>query len=198
MCSDRYKRKYVMVSKEQQRQRATALIAEHLLAAGLSETSLRQLAGAAQVSDRMLLYYFTDKADVILSALSHVVGAMTALLASAIPENANLSPKDLIAKALGVTQGGAMRPYMRLWIEIVAAAARGEQPYKSVSSQIALGFLAWIESRLTGEESDAKRATAAMVFAIIDGIALLDVCAGPDQSELAVRALSELVFPSQN
>lgn len=187
-----------MVSKEQQRQRATALIAQHLLAVGLSETSLRQLAGAAEVSDRMLLYYFADKADVILSALSHVVGAMTTLLASAIPENASLSPKDLIAKALDVTQGGAMRPYMRLWIEIVAAAARGEQPYKNVSSQIALGFLAWIESRLAGEASDAKRATAAMAFAIIDGIALLDVCAGQDQSKLAISALTELAFPNQS
>ncbi len=187
-----------MVAKLEQRQRAIELIAARLLAAGLPETSLRQLAAGAGVSDRMLLYYFTDKADVILAALSHIAAEMTALLAQAIPENANLMPQSLITRAIDVTQAEAMRPYMRLWIEIVAAAARGEQPYATVSSQMALVFLLWIESRLAGEASDAKRATAAMVFAIVDGIALLDVCAGQNQSELAINATKSLVFPNHS
>lgn len=183
-----------MASKKDQRAHAIELIAEHLLTAGLSETSLRQLASAAGVSDRMLLYYFTDKADVIRSTLAHVVGSMTALLTTAIAEHVNLTPKDLITKALEVTQAEIMQPYMRLWIEITAAAARGEQPYATISNQIAHGFLAWIESRLAGEPSEAKRATSAMIFAIIDGIAVLDICAGPQQSELAMSAINKIDF----
>ncbi|MFY8208820.1 MAG: TetR/AcrR family transcriptional regulator, partial [Caulobacter sp.] len=46
--------------RDEQRARVIAVLADHLLATGLSQASLRQLAAAAGVSDRMLLYYFAD------------------------------------------------------------------------------------------------------------------------------------------
>ena len=48
-------------------------IADHILANGLSASSLRPLAKAAGTSDRMLLYYFADKAEIITAALGVVM-----------------------------------------------------------------------------------------------------------------------------
>jgi AcrR family transcriptional regulator len=183
-----------MGSKEDQRERAIRLLAATLLEKGLAETSLRQLAKAAGVSDRMILYYFKDKADILASTLSRIALEMTVLLTDAIPENANLPPVDFIAAATAVTQAPVMRPYMRLWIEIIAVAARGEQPYSAVANQVTTGFLGWIETRLAGEASETKRATAAMIFAMIDGLAILDMCAGEGQSAMAARAFKALRF----
>jgi AcrR family transcriptional regulator len=183
-----------MVAKEEQREQVIKLLGQHLLKNGLSETSLRQLAAAARVSDRMILYYFTDKSDILASVLSRIAFEMAALLSEAIPEDANLAPADFITTATAVTQAPAMRRYMRLWIEIIAAAARGEQPFAMVANQVTAGFLGWIESRLSGEAGDSKRATASMIFAIIDGLAILDICAGQDQSEKAALAFKLLRF----
>jgi AcrR family transcriptional regulator len=183
-----------MVSRSEQRGRVVERLSASLLETGLSETSLRQLAATAGVSDRMLLYYFKDKNDIISTALSAIAIEMSGRLAMAIPENANLAPFQLIAKAVVVTQSDSMRPYMRLWIEIVAEASRGLQPYASISPQIALSFMEWIESRLLCKCADQKRGIAAMILAMIDGIALLDVCAGREQSQLAVQAMQRLTF----
>ena len=71
--------------RENQRDRAIAAIGAHLLARGLAETSLRQLAAAAGASDRMLLYYFTDKADILAQAMAQIAGESGAQLAKAIP-----------------------------------------------------------------------------------------------------------------
>jgi AcrR family transcriptional regulator len=180
-----------MVSKDDQRERAISRLSAYLLATGLSQTSLRQLAAAAGVSDRMILYYFTDKADIIQSVLARIAAEMTALLDGAVPQDAQLSASALMTRAAQITLGPKMRPYMALWIEIIAAAAKAEQPYLGVSKLVTAGFLDWIETRLAGAPSPEKRGAAAMVFAMIDGLTILDMCAGPDASAMAVQAMTQ-------
>lgn len=184
-----------MVSKEDQRARAITLLSAGILKNGLSHTSLRQLAMMAGISDRMLLYYFKDKADVIMTAVSHIALDMTQRLDAAISNSPKLAPSDLITRALAVTQGVEMKPFMQLWIEIVAAASRGQQPYFDISRLISAGFVAWIKDRLQGEPSKAKDAQAAMIFAVIDGLALVDMCAGKEQAQLAVQGMGQISFP---
>ncbi len=168
-----------MVSiRESQRARVIETIGAHLLATGLAETSLRQLAAAAGVSDRMLLYYFTDKADVLMQAMARIANDSAVQLAEAIPANAALTAGQLIGEAVRVTSAPAMKPFMRLWIEVVAAAARGEAPFPAIAQQITLGFLAWIEARLGSTPPQERAAAAAMILAVVDGLALVEVCSG--------------------
>ena len=70
-----------MAPKDQQRAQAAQRLKQHLLETGLSQSSLRQLAAAAGISDRMLLYYFDDKSD----ALNEAFG----LIASDLMETLN-------------------------------------------------------------------------------------------------------------
>lgn len=59
-----------MEKTEAKRQLILNQIADHLLAAGLKDASLRHLAAAIGASDRMLLHYFVDK-DELMTAAHH-------------------------------------------------------------------------------------------------------------------------------
>jgi AcrR family transcriptional regulator len=173
-----------MTTRDDQREKVVAALSRHLLATGLSQVSLRQLASAAGVSDRMLLYYFADKADVLASVIGRIVGEMSAELAASLPEGERFPPAALIARAAAFTTGDALQPYMRLWIEMVAAAARREEPFVTIAAQVMAGFQAWVDARLDVPAGADRVGIAAAIIACIDGLALVAICSG---EEMAAR-----------
>ena len=64
-------------------------LADHVLAHGLSASSLRPLAKAAGTSDRMLLYYFADKAEMITATLGVIA------IRIMMPMEANKAPAPM-------------------------------------------------------------------------------------------------------
>ena len=64
-----------MASNIRQLRRDTVLegIVDHFLEHGLGNVSLRALAAAVGTSDRMLLYYFSNKDELMLEVFSRVV-----------------------------------------------------------------------------------------------------------------------------
>ncbi len=169
-----------MIARTASRERVSETVARHLLDTGLAETSLRQLAKAASISDRMLLYYFRDKADALAAAMAKIAETLSQRLAEAIPAGTRLAAPALVERAARITTHPEVAPYMRLWIEVVAASARGEAPFPNLAQQIAEGFLTWIESRLDITGEDDPRAVAAAILAMIDGLAVLGLCADAD------------------
>ncbi len=185
-----------MISRDEQRAIAVDHLADHLLRHGLAKASLRQLAAAAGVSDRMLLYYFDDKSDALTAAMERIATQLPVQLAMAIPEGTTMPAARLVAVAAKLTTQTHLRPYMRLWIEVVAAAARGEDPFVTVAQSMASGFTQWIETRLEagdGADLQDRRALAAAVLAVVDGLALLDVCAGEALTRSAARSIGEVL-----
>lgn len=178
-----------MTVRDEQRERVIGDLAAHLLRNGLAQASLRQLAAAAGVSDRMLLYYFTDKTEVLALALRTVADDMAAGMGQAIPPGTRLGPNSFLAATARHVVGGPFRPYMRLWIEIVAAAARGEPPFVEIAAGITGGFLDWIESRLDPAVTPDPKGAAALILATLDGLALVDICSGPERAFAAVAEL---------
>ncbi len=67
------------------REEIIELIADHLLAEGLGAATLRPMAEAAGTSDRMLLYYFADKGELLTATLTRVAARMVSLLDDAVP-----------------------------------------------------------------------------------------------------------------
>lgn len=176
--------------RDDQREKVVDLLSAHLLETGLSQTSLRQLAAAAGVSDRMLLYYFSDKADVLTAAMARLAGELAMRLGSALPEQERLLPADLVLHATAFSTQPEMRRFMRLWIEVVAAAARNEVPFVSIAGQIASGFRLWVDARLDVPPGADRDAVASAVVAIVDGLALIDICDGNDMAPRMADALS--------
>jgi AcrR family transcriptional regulator len=183
--------------RDEQRLRVIEVLAQHLQRTGLSQASLRQLAAAAGISDRMLLYYFTDKTEVLALAMARLAGALAEQLASALPETERLAPAALTAKAARLIIDDAYRPFMRLWIETVAAAARGEAPFVDVARQIGEGFLAWLEARLDPASTADPAGAAVAILAQLDGLALVEACLGADRALRAVQVL-EAALPADH
>ncbi len=149
-------------------------IADHLLAHGLGGTSLRPLARATGTSDRMLLYYFKDKAELIEAALAVVAARLQALLPA--PDAAPPAHVEAVAQRLGTALlGEAHWPYMRLWLEIASRAAAGDAACRAAGAAIGRHFHGWGAAQLTpaapGEPASAH--DSARLLLLIEGAVLL-------------------------
>lgn len=180
-----------MADRQAQREKVIQALADHLLANGLGQTSLRQLAAACDTSDRMLLYYFTDKAEIMTTVLSRVTEQFSVALDQALPAR-EMAPHDLLLKATALVRTPAMRPTMRLWLDMVAAAAREEPPFPAIATSILHQLMHWIEVRLEGPAGEAKRQRAAFLLAVIDGIAMFDMKGGLAEADAAEAALANI------
>ncbi len=169
-----------MTKKDKQRDLCLARLADYVLKAGLGETSLRQLAAAAEISDRMLLYYFKNKSEIMTLTLLRAAEEMTETLEKVLPANQPLPAKQLLAEGAALTQSDDFAPFMRLSLEIAVRAGRGEAPYTEVARLIITGFQDWIMQRLETQDPSRKRAQALMILAIIDGFGVL--CVGIEKS----------------
>lgn len=147
-------------------------LADHVLAHGLVAASLRPLAKAAGTSDRMLLYYFTDKTEIIAATLQHISERMVILL-SARTSAQPLPLGELTAHLSSVVLDDQFWPYMCVWLELASRAGRGDPLYAPIAAQIGTGFLAWGESQLASADPTARARDAAKLLVTIEGMVLV-------------------------
>ena len=165
-------------------------MADHLLREGMAGASLRPLAAAAGTSDRMLLYYFADRDELLAATLEHVAARLAWLLDEAGRGRTPLPFSTLLAEVWTSISTPELRPYMRLWLELAASAARGQEPHLAVAGQIADGFLAWAAERLHVEREADRAPQAALLLATVDGLALLDAVGRGEAANCAVASRS--------
>ena len=180
-----------MSRRTEQRQAITETLCAHLLANGLQQTSLRQLAKAAEVSDRMLLYYFEDKIDVMTCVMQAIAGAFTEFLNDAVPSRGHMTLAGVFEEVTQLSSAPDLQPFMSIWIEAIAAASRGTEPYKTAATDIASGFLDWIETRLPPTH-DAP-AKAAMLLTLIEGLAVMQACTSEEIQVTAGLSIFEIL-----
>ena len=88
-------------------------LTDYVLAEGLSAASLRPLAKAAGTSDRMLLYYFNDKAQIITAVLEQISARLVELI-SARTASEPLPLEQLRRQFADILFEEALWPYMRI------------------------------------------------------------------------------------
>jgi AcrR family transcriptional regulator len=160
-----------MEKTETRRQLILNQIADHLLAAGLKDASLRHLAAAIGTSDRMLLHYFVDKDELMTAALNVVAARLIGLLEST---RSNQMPfQALMPHLAGMIEDPGIRPYLRLWLELAAMSAANDS-YRRIARQICDSFYDWIASALAVDSEEERAPMAALAFATIEGFVLLD------------------------
>ena len=147
-------------------------LADHVLANGLSASSLRPLAKAAGTSDRMLLYYFADKAEMITAALGVVAQRMISLM-EANKASEPMPVEMLQPMLLDIVLSDEMWPSMRLWMEIASHAARGDSFYRSLGENIGRGFLAWGTGQIKSATAEQREKDAARLLITTEGAMLL-------------------------
>jgi AcrR family transcriptional regulator len=147
-------------------------MAEHVLTHGLGAASLRPLAAAAGTSDRMLLYYFADKDEILAAVFARVAERFTPLLAAT--DITPVPAAALRARLWGIFRAEAAKPFIRLYLELCVAASRGEQPHRQVAAGMAEAFLGWTGAQLLLDRDADRAAMAALVLAEVDGLLIMD------------------------
>jgi AcrR family transcriptional regulator len=185
-----------MTIRDDRRRDALEHMADYVLREGLRGASLRPLAAAAGTSDRMLLYYFADKNDLIAATLHHVMARLGGLLGQTLTPAALLPFCDLLPAIWKVVQSPALRPYNQLWLELAALAARGEEPFRAVAGRIADGFRDWMGARLKVDREQDRAPLAAALLTTIEGLVVLDAV-GRGDAAAPVLALASGLQPAQ-
>jgi AcrR family transcriptional regulator len=160
-----------MKGRDAQRQAVTERLADHILEAGLQGASLRPMAAACGTSDRMLLYYFADKNELLTVTVGVIAQRLLVLLNDAF---SGVQPYDvLLPRICELMNGAALKPYMRIWLELAALAAGGEEPFRTIAGQLCDGFLSWTTARLKVSREEDRAPKAALLLATVEGLILL-------------------------
>jgi AcrR family transcriptional regulator len=170
--------------REQRREAAVERMADHLLDKGMAGASLRPLAAAAGTSDRMLLYYFADKDELLAVTLERIAGRLRSALDAALPVGVRLPYAALLNALWSAVGSPGLAPYMRLWLELAAGAARGREPERTVAGAILEGFVTWVRDHLDADRQ-AGGDRAALLLATLEGLLLLDAAGRRDLAEAA-------------
>jgi len=159
-----------------------------MLSHGLNEARLRKWAAAASTSDRMLLHYFLNKEELLTASLTCITERMIELLARARSEQMPFQP--LLFHLAGMMRIPAIRPYMRLYLQLVALSTGKDECYRRAAQKICELFQGWIASALKVEREEDRLPMAALALATMEGFVLLDALEGSEQIALALAALA--------
>jgi AcrR family transcriptional regulator len=171
--------------RNDRREAAIERMADHVLSEGLGAATLRPLAAAARTSDRMLLYYFADKDELLTATLDRIAKRMIAQLDRAIPVEPRRPFPLLLEQVWAALASESLRSFMPLWLELASGAARGLQPHRDVAGEILGGFVAWVTIRLQPETDGEPASLAPLFLASIEGMYLLKAIGRGDIADLA-------------
>jgi AcrR family transcriptional regulator len=183
---------YCMSVKNERREAAIERMADHLLREGMTGASLRPLAAAAGTSDRMLLYYFVDRDELVAATLDRVAAKLLSMIDKAIPLGVCLSFPELLVAIWNAVGSADLGPYMRLWLELAAASARHQEPQRTIATGILDGFVRWTGDHLACDQADEHEQLSALLLATIDGALFLDAIGRRDLADMAIANASKL------
>ncbi len=174
-----------MKKAETRRAAIVEKLADHVLEHGLESASLRPLAKAAGTSDRMLLYYFDDKSAIVTATLQQIAARMMGEMSrrsAPAPE----SCEKLLVRLEAMLDEEIFWPYMRLWLEIAARAARGDGFYRNLGEALGRGFLEWGKMQLDSKSEQQRKAEAAYLLQTIEGMLFLKAIGLDDVNAVAL------------
>lgn len=163
----------------------------HILENGLANVSLRPLARAAGTSDRMLIYHFGTKDQLIEAVLGQLASDLETILTTGVPVEKSRSLDACLFEIMQVLRADDVRRYLLVWLEIVAAAGLGNERFKVIGSEMLRRFLPWLKARLPEDVTD-RDATAATLLALVEGCVVMDAVGMAATANLATRNLGNL------
>lgn len=173
------------------------LLAAHVLANGLGQASLRPLAKAAGTSDRMLLYHFGTKEALIADLLGWLARAYAGALDAALAGERATTRGQALARILKHARSDAMQPFMQLWWEIVAGAARHVPGYQAAAQAMMEELLGWLEGQMPADDPDPAGG-ARYLLTLIEGTLMLAAIGheGTARAGLSAGLLASGIAPS--
>ncbi|MBK6886697.1 MAG: TetR/AcrR family transcriptional regulator [Tetrasphaera sp.] len=137
---------------------------------GLSRLTFGRLAARLGVPDRVVVYYFPTKSDLI-SETMHTLGTGLQVLIEEAFGSTRRSPEDVVADAVRVLTAPESDRIVRVFLEIVGHAASGHEPYPAIAAGVVTAWVKWLEPLLA--DVDDPRAAALAVVARVDGLLIV-------------------------
>jgi AcrR family transcriptional regulator len=174
--------------REELAQGATDYVLEH----GLIGLSLRPLAAALGTSDRMLLYHFSDKDDLVATVLRISTDRSVAGIRAVGP---SADVRQAVLDLWAVVSAPEQARCQRLYVEAAALGVLGTEPY---ATGVAEANDDWLEALAThllasGLTPALAMRAAALVEAAFMGLQLDGPLAKPEVVAVSVRDLADAV-----
>ena len=159
-----------------------------VLAEGVSALSYGRVAKELAISDRMVVYYFPAKADLI-SAVIVAIGSELQLMLEEAFGSEPLSAKELMRRAWPVLSVKKAQPMFNGFFEVIGLASTGQSPYDELAPVLLNGWIDWLAARVKAQNAVRRREIAASVVAQIDGLLMIRRISGARIANAAAREL---------
>jgi AcrR family transcriptional regulator len=154
---------------------------------GLANLSFGRVAKQFGTSDRVVVYYFPSKDDLITEVLSALGLKLQQTLALAFAEPA-ADHLGLLRKAWPIMSAAEVDAVMALFFEASGLAAAGQEPYRSVVATLMEAWIAWAATLVEGSPTK-RRSEAEAAVAVLDGLLLMRHVVSPEAAARAARRL---------
>ena len=154
---------------------------------GLSQLTFGRVAKHLDITDRMVVYYFPTKDDLITEVILSMGLELQATLAQAFTTPA-ADYVALASAAWPVLAHADADAVFALFFEANGLAAAGREPYASLVPQLVGGWIEWAATFIEGTPA-VRRTEAETAIALIDGLLLVRLLAGPKSADRAAKRL---------
>lgn len=152
---------------------------------GLSQLTFGRLARRLGVSDRVVVYYFPTKSDligeVVLAMGVRVQEALAPAFGTTVADH-----REMVARAWPVLATTEHDRVFALFFEANGLAAVGREPYVDLVPALVEAWIEWAAGFIAADAD--RRTEAATAIAMIDGLLLLRQLAGCATAEQAAAA----------
>jgi len=150
---------------------------------GLSQLTYGRVAKRLEISDRVVVYYFPSKDDLVSEVLVAVGAQLQQTLEPAFGSPAS-DHLELLRAAWPILAQAEADAVFALFFEANGLAAAGREPYRTLVPQLVDAWITWAAEFFQGTPAQ-RRTEAETAIALLDGLLLLRQLAGP---EAAARA----------
>lgn len=154
---------------------------------GVSQLSFGRVGRRIGVSDRVVVYYFATKPELVGAVLGRVGEALRATLTATF-EGTFDDHRAFLSAAWPVLTAPEADPVFALFFESLGLAAGGHAPYDAVVPELVAGWVAWAADSFEGPPARRRREAEAAV-ALVDGLLLLRAMLGNASAARAAEAL---------
>ena len=166
----------------------TEAVAEVVLREGLAKLTFQRVAEELGTSDRMVVYYFPTKEDLVMAAVTSLSARMQLLLGQAFG-NEPQAPDVLLRMAWPVFKKKNADRIFQVFLELVGYSAAKIEPYRSIVRAILEEWVKWLSERVDAKTNQERRRQALGIVARVDGLLLLRHGMGTAAADDAAHAL---------
>ena len=154
---------------------------------GLSQLTYGRVAKQLGISDRVVVYYFPSKEDlvgeVLVSVGVQLQGALEPAFRSTVKDHL-----ELVRTAWPVMARTEADAVFALFLEAIGLAASGREPYRTLVPQLVDAWITWAGDLLQGTVA-RRRTEAETAIALLDGLLLLRQMAGSAAADRAAMRI---------